>query len=297
MKTEKILVVGATGFIGNHLLKKLRGLGYDAVGTSRKGDKSENILPLNITNKVQVDSFLKKKITIVFHLAAFIPKKMDMYRCPDCFSVNMMGTLNLLESSVNHDIKKFVYSSSASIYSRSDTPMPAKEEYASPENVYGLSKLSGESLCQIFKRDFNLNTISLRYSSVYGPGQKQNSVLPIFIDRALKNKNIEIFGKGKRTQDFIFINDVVEANLRAAFSKVSGVFNIGSGKETSLVELARAVRDGFISGCSIKHIVQQKEDESRFVLDITKSRKELGFKPRHSLQNGLEHYRKWYESR
>lgn len=289
----KILLTGADGFIGKYLVSKLKKLGYDVTGISKR--------ECDITNKKVVKNLFKEKnFGIIFHLAAFTPQKLEEEKdFENLFSVNVLGTLNLLETSLEKGVKKFIYSSSSSVYNRQDISIPAKEEYVSPENIYGISKLAGENLCEIFRKKHKLKTISLRYSSVYGFGQKEGSVLPIFIEKALKDEDIVIFGKGERTQDFIYVEDVVEANIKSVFSKTEGVFNIGSGKETSMIELAKTILEVFSESKS--QIIKKQVDnynEGRFFLNIQKARKELGFVARYSLKEGLRKYKKMiYENR
>jgi len=293
---KKILVTGATGFIGKHLYRKLKELGYQVTGISFEGGKidGDKINALDITKKEAVDKFLKnKKFDIIFHLAAFIPKNREEYDLEECLKVNGVGTFNLLLSAKERGVNKFIYSSSASIYNRKNTPWPAKEEYASPENIYGLSKLAGENLCEILRKNTKLKTVSLRYASVYGPGQEPYCVLPIFIERALKNRDIEVFGTGQRTQDFIYVKDVVTANIQAAISKTEGVFNVGSGKETSMLELAQEILKVFSKSKSkIKRKAVKKEDKTRFCLNIEKAKNELKFLAKYSLKEGLEDYKR-----
>jgi len=299
---KKVLITGATGFIGRHLYRKLKELGYGVTGLSFEGGEidGDKIIFLDITNKTAVDNFFKKgKFDFIFHLAAFIPKRMEDYNLEKCLRVNGLGTHNLLLTAKERGVDKFIYSSSASIYNRRNTLMPAKEDYAAPENIYGLSKLVGENLCELFRRSFNLKTVSLRYASVYGQGQEPYCVLPIFIEKVLNNDDIEVFGSGDRTQDFIYVKDVVNANIKAAFLKAEGIFNIGSGKETSTLDLAKTIlKISPENKSKIKKKPTIKEDKTHFFLDVRKAKKELNFQAKYSLERGLQDYKKAiYENR
>lgn len=290
---QKILLTGKDGFIGNYLFSRLKELGHKVVGISKD--------ECDITKKEDVFKLFKKgKFNVVFHLAAFIPERgEDKKDFNQMFLVNVLGTLNFLEASKRYKVKKFIYSSSASVYNREETPMLTKEEYASPKSVYGLTKLFGENLCGIFYKNYNLSTVSLRYSSVFGYGQRLNSVLPIFMHKAFQDKNIDIFGEGERSQDFIYVKDVVEANIKAGFSGAQGVFNIGSGKGTSMMELAKIILKVFHNSKS-KIVKKQLKsyDKSHFFLNIKKAKKELGFKPKYSLEKALKEYKEMiYENR
>ena len=299
---KKVLITGATGFIGKHLYCKLRDLKYDVVGISFEGGEinRDKIIYLDITKKEEVDKFIKnKKFNIIFHLAAFIPKTKENYNLEKCLKINGLGTYNLLLAAKNRRVDKFIYSSSASIYSRKNTRMPAKESCFAPENIYGLSKLVGENLCELFRRNFNLKTVSLRYASVYGQGQEPYCVLPLFIEKVLNNDDIEVFGSGKRTQDFIYVKDVINANIKAAFSKTEGVFNIGSGKEISILDLATIILKIYPESKSkIKSKPMVNEDKTRFFLDVKRAKKELNFHTKYSLEDGINDYKKAiYENR
>ncbi len=284
----KILVTGASGFIGTYLVRRLEKLGYNVFGIDEK--------TLDIRNREAVKTFFKKRrFDTVFHLASLLPGFPQDHTFDAYMRVNGFGTLYLLEAAAKTHVKRFIYSSSVSVYSCSQTPMPAKELYAAPESFYGLSKFIGERLCEIVRKATGLSTVSLRYSSVYGFGQKPNSVLAIFLMRALQNRDLQIQGTGKRTQDFVYVEDVVSANLKAAFSsKVEGVFNIGSGQEISVQELAEIILRVFSESKSrIKKIqASEKQNEERFALDMQRTKKELGFTPKFTLVKGLSDYKK-----
>lgn len=293
---QKILITGATGFIGKHLYQKLKELKYDVTGIALRGGiiDRDKIIRLDITNKKAVEKiFNGKTFDLIFHLATFIPKVPENYNLKKCLLVNGIGTYNLLLASEKNKVEKFVYSSSGAVYNRKNTLLPAEEEYSAPENIYGISKLVGENICEIFRKNSGLKTISLRYASVYGTGQEPYCVLPLFVKRALKNKDIKIFGSGERTQDFIYVDDVVEANIKSALSRAEGIFNVGSGQEVSMVELAETILNVFSESKSkIKKKIVTNEDKSRFVLDINKAKKKLKFSPQYSLEQGLQEYKK-----
>jgi len=142
-----------------------------------------------------------------------------------------------------------------------------------------------------------LETISLRLTSVYGFGQDTYCVLPIFGERAIGNEDIEVWGSGSRTQDFIYVGDVVSALIKAAFSEATGIFNVGSGEETSMISLAEAVKCVFNPSVTIVTKPVEEEDTTRFFLDVSKAKREWGFIARFPLLSGLDQYkRRWEES-
>lgn len=297
----KILITGSTGFIGKYLFRRLIDLNHNVFGISRAGGKIDGrkIYSLDLTDLDSLNNiFAKNRFDIVFHLAALIPKGSESIDLRKYFKINVLGVNNLLTISEKHKVKKFIYSSSGSVYSRKVTVMPAREDHSSPENIYGVTKLAGENLCEISRINNKVKTICLRYSSVFGYGQEPSSVLPHFIKKAMDGEQIVIFGSGARTQDFIYIKDVVEANMKAAFSKAVGIYNIGSGRKTSVIALAKTIKKVFSeNGSGIVFNGIENEDKSRFVLDITKAKNELGFLPEYTLELGLKDLKMIYENR
>ncbi|MDI6815492.1 MAG: NAD-dependent epimerase/dehydratase family protein [Dehalococcoidales bacterium] len=184
-------------------------------------------------------------IDFVFHLAA-LPSVPRSIKDPQATNeVNITGTLNVLLAARDNKVRKVIYSSSSSVYG--DTPvLPKKEDLLlCPQSFYAVTKLCGEYYCQVFQQVYGLNTICLRYFNSYGPRQDPNSqyaaVIPRFISRALEGKPPIIFGDGEQTRDFTFIKDVMEANILAAESDATGVFNIGSGNRITINDLAKLI--------------------------------------------------------
>lgn len=298
----KILITGATGFIGKYLFRRLTDLNHNVFGISQSGGEIDGfeIVSVDITDVNSLEEFFNgKRFDVVFHLAALVPGKSGSINAEKYFKVNVFGTNNLLTVSEKYRVKKFIYSSSASVYNRKITILPAREECASPENIYGVTKLAAENLCEIFRIENKLKTACLRYSSVFGYGQEPSSVLPIFIKKVIDDEHIVIFGSGTRTQDFIYVKDVVEANIKAAFSKAGGIYNISSGKEISVIELAKTIKKVFWESKSvIKNKREKNEDRSQFVFDIKKAKEELHFVTKYSLEAALKDYKKvMYENR
>lgn len=224
-------------------------------------------------------------------MASFIPSKDSQQDFEKCIKVNVMGTLNLLEFAFKKNVTSFVYSSSASVYG-SWGKLPVDESTPpQPKSFYGISKLMSEILCKKYSEDFGLNCACLRYSSVYGHIQRKDSVLPIFINQAIKNKKMTIHGRGARSQDFVYVKDVVRANVLAAQKNACGIFDIGSNQETTMTQLAKMIKKIFKSKSKIVFDTSIEEGP-RFYLDISKAQKELSFSPRYSLEDGLKDYKK-----
>lgn len=296
-----ILVTGATGFIGSHLCKELIRRGYQVFGLSRSG-RTNNIkllLPkksfhLQIGDIRDVDTMSdiikNNHIKVVFHLAAQLPNGSNLNNPFLYLDINARGTLNILNAAYLNSTDKFIYTSSMSVCSEPPQYLPVDENHpVQPSTIYGVSKLEGELYCNLYSKAMNM--VVLRYSGPYGQGERGSNAIPTFINQALNNRPITICGDGRQTSDFVYINDVVQGTLLALENNKPGVYNIGSGQEISIRELAKQVVDITNSKSEIALTDEDAERPFRFFLDITKSQKVLGYSP-HSLQEGLRTYLK-----
>jgi len=305
---EKVIVTGGAGFIGSHLAEELARRGYQVtILDDLSTGEMENIKELLKKGSVQ---FIQDSITnfsllkelfqgaiYVFHQAAF-PSVPRSVKDPLAASeVNITGTLNVLLAARDNKVRKVVYASSSSVYG--DTPtLPKKEDMVPhPQSPYAVSKLAGEHYCRVFQEVYGLATACLRYFNVYGPRQNPDSqyaaVIPRFIRWASEGSPLIIFGDGEQTRDFTFIADAVEADILAAESNASGVFNIGRGKSITINELAKLVIK--LTGNNVEPVHQEpREGDIRHSLaDISKART-FGYEPRYNLEEGLEETRKFH---
>lgn len=305
---EKVIVTGGAGFIGSHLAEELARRGYQVtILDDLSTGEMENIKELLKKGSVQ---FIQDSITnfsllkelfqgaiYVFHQAA-LPSVPRSVKDPLAASeVNITGTLNVLLAARDNKVRKVVYASSSSVYG--DTPtLPKKEDMVPyPQSPYAVTKLAGEHYCRVFQEVYGLATACLRYFNVYGPRQNPDSqyaaVIPRFIRWAFEGSPLIIFGDGEQTRDFTFIADAVEANILAAESNASGVFNIGQGKSITINELAKLVIR--LTGNNVEPVHQEpREGDIRHSLaDISKA-KTLGYEPRYNLEEGLEETRKFH---
>lgn len=299
---EKVIVTGGAGFIGSHLAEELVRRGYQVtILDDLSTGEIENIKELLKKDSVQFIqdsitnfSLLKELFqgaTYVFHQAA-LPSVPRSVKDPLATNeVNITGTLNVLLAARDNKIRKVIYASSSSVYG--DTPtLPKREDMVpTPQSPYAVSKLAGEYYCQVFQEVCGLTTVSLRYFNVYGPRQNPDSqyaaVIPRFIRWATEGSPLIIYGDGKQTRDFTFIADAVAANIFAAESSASGVFNIGRGRSITINELARLVIK--LAGNKVKPVHQKpREGDIRHSLaDISKA-KAFGYEPRYDLEEGLK---------
>lgn len=295
----KALIFGSTGFIGKHLTARLLKEGYKVIGISSrkhredKEKESYRHITLDITDISQFKKLPRDYINM-FILSAYVPPSPtsppkkgvpeDLLRC---FKVNMLGLRNILEYARDIHANFIVYSSSASVYGASkDLPLFEDTSVPNPTSFYSISKLAGEHILKHYESIYEIPAAILRYSSVFGPGMTQDTVLPFFLEKALNNNDITIFGEGEKSRDYVFVDDVVASNIRALSAKRSGIFNIGSGVETSMQQLAeKIIKITNSRSCIVRSFL--KEETSRMYLDISKARKEIDYEPMFSLEAGL----------
>lgn len=295
------MVTGGAGFISSHLTEELVKQGYHVVILDDLSTgKMENIEPLlnkenmefvqgSITN-LSLLQRLFQGVDYVFHQAA-IPSVPRSIKQPQAsHEVNITGTLNVLLAARDCDVKKVVYASSSSVYG--DTPtLPKKEDMSpNPQSPYAVTKLAGEYYCHVFHQIYNLPTICLRYFNVYGPRQDPDSqyaaVIPLFITRVLQGKPPIIYGDGEQTRDFTFVKDVIKANILAAESDTSGVFNIGRGENVTINNLARTITSIIGKDLRPEYQPSRPGDVKHSLADISRART-IGFEPQYSLDKGL----------
>jgi UDP-glucose 4-epimerase len=291
----KAIVFGASGFIGTHLVTKLLVKGWEVTGVSknvgRNNTPSKNYrhIYLDISNKNEFAK-LTGKYEIIFNTAAHIPTHPSPNEASACLAVNAIGTINILEFMVKKNINRLIQSSSASVYGKPETITLNEKSPLNPLTAYAISKLTAEKYCDMYERTYDLKITKLRYSSVYGVGMQKNSVIPIFLELAKKNKNIILFGKGERTQNFVYVDDVVDANYAAAKNAAVGTFNIGGNSKNTMLDLAKTVIKIYKSSSQIKYD-HTKPEEFSVSLSIKKARKELGYNSHFDLYSGLQNYK------
>jgi len=309
LKDSKILVIGGAGFIGSFVVKELlkeevaevciydnftRGK-YENIEDSLK-DKRCYIFPdggdirdIDVLNKAMEGK------DFVFHLAA-----MWLLHCKDyprtAFKVNIEGTFNVLEACVKNNIKKLIYSSSASVYGDAvETPMTEKHPFNN-RNFYGATKICGEAMCRAFYDRFGLNYIGLRYMNVYGPGQDQTAaytgVIPIMLNKIDANEAPVINGDGSQAYDFIYVEDVARCNVLALKSDITDEFyNVGTEVQTSIKTLCDLILELKKSNLKVTYKPYSIDDARRLVQNrigsAKKAKEELNFEYRISLREGL----------
>ena len=301
----RALVTGGAGFIGSHLVELLEEKGIDVVvlddlSTGRrenlKGTKAKLVVG-TITSKEIVND-LMRGIDWVFHLAALVSVPESIENPEKTIDVNIKGTLNLLESSLTHKIKKFIFFSSAAVYGEPEK-MPISEDFPTlPKSPYAITKLCGENFCEYFRHQFGLNTVILRLFNAYGPRQSLHSAyaaaIPAFITSVMNEKPITIFGTGYQTRDFIYVKDVSNAALFVAMKEDSkGIYNIGTGQAVSIIELSKLIMSLMKKEVEQSFLPPRPGDILHSTADISKITK-LGFKPTTKLADGLQETIKYF---
>ena len=294
----KILISGGAGFVGSHLVDRLIKDGHRVVVIDNlsTGEK-ENLNPKAKFYKIDICSpkisqiFKKEKPEMVFHLAAQIDVRKSVENPIESAKVNILGSLNILENCQKFKIKKIIFTSTGgAIYGEAEI-IPTPEDYpANPLSPYGIEKLTIEKYLDYYWKIFKIPYISLRLANVYGPRQNSKGeagVIAIFCDKMLCGKQPIIYGNGKKTRDFVFVDDVAEANILAMKSKKSGIFNIGTGKETDINTIFEKIKKLIGVKCKKIHAPAQLGEQKRSCLDYQKAKKELSWRPKYSLENGL----------
>ena len=285
---ERVAILGATGFIGKAVTSLFLGEGIDIVACSNKGG-TINDLPVDqvdISKEGALSQWLKDKdIDAIIYLSAKIPKSFTEADW-DLFYYNLMMHKQVLDYWKTHKCH-LIYASSCSVYG-SHSPIPWKEENAAfPDNYYSISKLVGEIL---FYQEYQkrLPSTILRINAPYGVDTRRKTVINIFLERALRGKDIIVFGSGNRQQDFIYALDVARAFLISYLKKKYGMYNIASGRTIAMKELANIIVNLTKSPSKIIYSGEVDPQEGYQVdVDISKARNELGFLPKYSLEDGL----------
>jgi UDP-glucose 4-epimerase len=300
MENKRVAITGGAGFIGSNLAHELATENTIIIIDDLSTGKMKSIAGLTGKENVTFiqgsildlhlleDAF--KGVDFVFHEAAIpsVPRSIEDPLSTN--EVNISGILNVLIAARDSKVRKVIFASSSSVYG--DTPtLPKKEDMnPNPQSPYALTKLVGEYYCHIFRQIYELSTICLRYFNVYGPRQDPDSqyaaVIPRFMFRVWQDESPIIYGDGNQTRDFTFIQDAIQANIIAAESNATGVFNIGTGSNTTINGLAEAIIR--IMDRDLQLIYQEPKagDIRDSLSDISKARA-IGYEPGYSLEEGL----------
>ncbi len=308
---KKALVTGGAGFIGSHIVDALIGKGCDVIvidnlstGHMSNLEHTKGKMSFCQGDIRDIDFIMKKAegCDVIFHQAAVVSVPLTVEKPVDSAMVNEIGTIHVLEAARKNHVKKVVLASSCAVYG-DDPEIPKNEEMvARPQTPYAAQKYSNEQYARIYNQLYGMNTACLRYFNVYGPRQDPSSpysgVISIFMTRAAKGESPLIYGDGRQFRDFVFVKDVVHANLLAAGLEKSdkNVFNIGTGSYIRINKLWDMVCR--LSGASIEaeYAPPRAGDILESVANIDNAKKILGFEPEYAFEKGIEKTFEWYRN-
>jgi UDP-glucose 4-epimerase len=299
----KAIVTGGAGFIGSNLVDSLLARGdevtvFDDCSTGKRDNladaKDAQLVDLDIRDADAVSGAVERAAPdVIFHLAAQIDVRKSVADPAHDSRINVEGTVNMLRAAREHDVRRFVNTSTGgAIYGTADTIPTPETHWPAPEAPYGLSKFCAEQYCELYTRLHGLNTVSLRYGNVYGPRQDPHGeagVVAIFCGKLLEGGTPVIFGDGRQTRDYVYVDDVVAANLLAAENtSVGGPVNIGTGVPKSVLDIVDVLGRHSLNGFSPEHEPERPGEVQHSTLDVSRARKELGWEAEVDLESGLE---------
>ena len=295
----KIAVTGGAGFIGSHIVDAYVGSGHEvhvlddfSTGRPTNVNPRAQVHEVDVADPRAAELILAIKPDVLNHHAAQMDVRRSVADPAFDARVNIIGFVNLLEASKDAGIKQVIFASSGGAVYGDREPIPSNEEHPTvPLSPYGVSKLSGEFYLSYYHLAFGLPYVALRYANVYGPRQSSHGeagVVAIFISQLLAGKNPVINGDGMQTRDYVFVGDVVRANLAALGSAYVGPVNIGTGIETDVVTICRLLRQGLGAKVEAVHGPAKLGEQRRSCLEISLAHRVLGWKPEVALKAGLD---------
>ena len=304
----KILVTGGAGFIGSHVVDAYVAAGHEVIvvddlSTGRR----ENLNPrarfhqLDITDPAVVDLVRDARPAVLNHHAAQMDVRRSVTDPLFDARVNILGTINLLEAARKANVRRVLFVSSGGAAYGEQEAFPAPESHpTNPVSPYGVSKRAGELYAFFYQTEYHIPYVALRYANVYGPRQDPHGeagVVAIFSEKMLRGEPVTVNGDGKQTRDYVYVGDVVRANLLAVESTATGPFNIGTGIETDVSALARLLLEASGSCSEVRHGPAKQGEQRRSVIDSRRAAEVLGWRPEVSLADGLGRTVEWFRAR
>lgn len=305
----KILVTGGAGFIGSNLVDALIKAGHSVViidslinGQKEFINNQANFYHLDILDKKIEKVFLKEQPEAVFHLAAQIDLRKSVEDPFFDAKVNIEGSLNVIETARRSGVKKIIFASTAGVYGYTvEKDIPTLESIKpAPAFPYSINKLAIEYYLVCFYKIFNLPYVVLRYANVYGPRQNtkgEAGVIALFIDRLLSGQQATVNGDGQQTRDFIYIDDIVAANLKALEADQVGIYNISTSRETNIVDVFEMISKSAGVDKQANFGLAKDDEQKRSCLDYSLAKKELGWKPQVEIDQGIEKTTAWFKNK
>ncbi len=310
----RILVTGGAGFIGSRLSKYLLENNSEVIVIDDLNDyydpaiKQANVDMLSTFDnftfyKGDIRSvqdmnaiFSNHKIEMVIHLAAKAGVRPSIQNPQLYYDVNVMGTLNILETMRKYACRKMIFGSSSSVYGNNkETPFSEAHAVDNPISPYAATKKSGELLCYNYHHLYNFDIFCLRFFTVYGPGQRPEMAIAKFTEAILNNKDIPMFGDGSTERDYTYVDDIVHG-INCAMKKLRGynIFNLGESRTISLRALISLIEKNCGKDAHINELPSQAGDVTTTYADISKAKKLIDYKPTTDIETGIANYVKWY---
>ncbi|MCE1189131.1 MAG: NAD-dependent epimerase/dehydratase family protein [Ignavibacteria bacterium] len=306
---KKITITGGAGFIGSHIAEAWNSLGAEVTiidnlrtGFKKNLDHIQNItlIEASVTDANSVRPIYENS-DVIYHFASMVSVPESFEFPSECFNINVGGLCHIIEACQGRNDVKIIYSSSAATFGNNPNCPLQIDSTTLPLSPYGSAKLAGEHLLQNYLAESKINAVTFRHFNVFGPRQNPRgtyaSVIPIFIYKALQNEDITIHGTGEQVRDFVFVKDVASANILAAQNyDAQGIFHVGHGVGTSIINLARMIINLTGSKSKIIHAAKRRGDIDTSIGDISRSTNVLGFLPRFSIEEGLAETIDYYKN-
>lgn len=309
-----ILVTGGAGFIGSHLAEKLLEYGHKVINLDNFNDfydpliKRKNILKAELSSRytlVEGDIrdenilnhiFTTFKIDTVVHIAALAGVRKSIKNPLEYVDVDIKGTVNLLEQSRIHKVKKFIYASTSSVYGLNPTPFKEDDNIKSPISPYAAAKQAGELFCRTYHTLYGMPIVCLRFFTVYGPRQRPEMAIHYFTRTIDEGELISIFGDGSSSRDYTYIDDIINGIVASIYLDCEfEIFNLGNSNSTKLNYLVDLIEKELGKDAYRVYLEMQSGDVEHTYADIKKSKAMLGYEPSVSIEEGIEKFIYWYK--
>lgn len=311
-----ILVTGAAGFIGSHICEHLIKTGNSVIGIDNfdlfysRQIKESNLIQLKQSKQFQFyqadirdagklnEIFSSGKVEIVIHLAAKAGVRPSIDSIAEYYDVNVNGTVSLLESMRQHEVKKMLFASSSSIYGNNKkVPFSEKDNVDNPISPYASTKKSGELLCHVYNYLYDFDITCLRFFTVYGPRQRPDLAIHKFTKLIQEGQPIPFYGDGSSSRDYTYIDDIV-SGIQCALDNLDGykIFNLGESKVITLKHLVEVIEQGLDKKAVLNQLPMQPGDVSRTYADISKAKSKIGYSPKYTIEAGIKNFIGWYNS-
>lgn len=311
-----VLVTGGAGFIGSHLVARLLDRGrrvvcvdsfdpyYDAALKEANikpllGNPRFRLAPLDIRRPRSLLRLMREEeVDLVAHLAARPGVRRSLKRPAAYMQINVQGTANVLDACVKAGVRRVVFASSSSVYGDSAARRLREDAECSPASPYGLTKRMGETLCESYHRMYGLSAIALRFFTVYGPAQRPDMAVSKFVHLVDEGREVPLYGGGTLRRDFTFVSDIVDGTVAAIERGLPGftAINLGAGRSVSVRKMLQLVERGLGKKARVRSLPRQHGDAVATLADIGRARSLLGYRPRVSIEEGIQAYISWYLS-